>query len=143
MYRHQRRKSCCGIGVQQRPHSPISDKALSLGHVRPFAAVPIGADRQYAGYIDPATSRFIRPGSGPDSEREKMPERKQKGSGSGEGGGGDKEIDPIIRGLLDRLPSPGDVWPDTERKLWLQLLEGSFKLIHKDVPAAEEGTEPR
>jgi hypothetical protein len=24
------------------------------------------------------------------------------------------------------------VWPDSERKLWLQLLEASFKLIYKD-----------
>jgi hypothetical protein len=25
------------------------------------------------------------------------------------------------------------VWPEAERKLWLQLLEGSFKLIYKDA----------
>ena len=42
------------------------------------------------------------------------------------------DIDPIIRGLLARLPQSGDVWPGIERKLWLQLLEGSFKLIYKD-----------
>jgi hypothetical protein len=41
-------------------------------------------------------------------------------------------IDPIIEGLLKRLPKSGDVWPEAERKLWLQLLEGSFKLIYKD-----------
>jgi DNA recombination protein RmuC len=29
-------------------------------------------------------------------------------------------IDPIIRGLLARLPKSGDVWPEAERKLWLQ-----------------------
>jgi hypothetical protein len=28
----------------------------------------------------------------------------------------------------------GDVWPEADRKLWLQLLEGSFKLIYKDAP---------
>jgi hypothetical protein len=27
----------------------------------------------------------------------------------------------------------GNVWPEAERKLWLQLLEGSFKLIYKDA----------
>jgi hypothetical protein len=32
-------------------------------------------------------------------------------------------------GLLKRLPKTGDVWPEADRKLWLQLLEGSFKLI--------------
>jgi hypothetical protein len=32
---------------------------------------------------------------------------------------------------LKRLPKTGDVWPEDDRKLWLQLLEGSF-LIYKD-----------
>lgn len=54
------------------------------------------------------------------------------------GGGGDEPppIDPIIAGLLKRLPKSGDVWPEAERKLWLQLLEGSFKLIYKDQTPA-------
>ncbi len=56
---------------------------------------------------------------------------KKNGNGKGGGGGGD-EIDPIIQGLLARLPKAGDVWPEVERKLWLNLLEGSFKLIYKD-----------
>jgi hypothetical protein len=30
------------------------------------------------------------------------------------------------------LRATGDVWPEADRKLWLQLLEGSFKLIYKD-----------
>jgi hypothetical protein len=30
-----------------------------------------------------------------------------------------------------------DVWPEAERKLWLQLLEGSFKLIYKDAAAGK------
>ena len=54
------------------------------------------------------------------------------------GGGGNEnppDVDPIIEGLLKRLPKSGDVWPITERKLWLQLLEGSFQLIYKDAPA--------
>jgi hypothetical protein len=33
---------------------------------------------------------------------------------------------------LKRLPKSGDLWPEADRKLWLQLLEGSFKLIYKD-----------
>jgi hypothetical protein len=34
---------------------------------------------------------------------------------------------------LVRLPKSGEVWPEAERKLWLELLSGSFKLIYKDV----------
>jgi hypothetical protein len=51
--------------------------------------------------------------------------------------GGQPEIDPIIRGLLARLPKSGEAWPESERKLWLELLEGSFKLIYKDKPDKE------
>jgi hypothetical protein len=35
-------------------------------------------------------------------------------------------------GLLARLPKTGNVWPESERALWLELLKGSFKLIYKD-----------
>jgi hypothetical protein len=53
-------------------------------------------------------------------------------------GGGPAKIDPVIQGLLARLPKFGDVWPEGERKLWLQLPEGSFKLIYKDKEAPTE-----
>jgi hypothetical protein len=52
------------------------------------------------------------------------------------------EIDPIIMGLLDRLPKPGDMWPEADRKLWLQLLEGSFKLIYKDKTREVDWNKP-
>jgi hypothetical protein len=39
--------------------------------------------------------------------------------------------------LLKRLPKTDDVWPEADRKLWLQLLEGSFKLIYKDATPAK------
>ena len=54
------------------------------------------------------------------------------GGGGGGSGGEPPGIDPIIAGLLKRLPKSGDVWPEAERKLWLELLSGSFKLIYKD-----------
>jgi hypothetical protein len=41
-------------------------------------------------------------------------------------------LDPIIRGLLTRLPKPGEVWPTDERAAWLNLLEGALKVIYKD-----------
>jgi hypothetical protein len=31
-----------------------------------------------------------------------------------------------------RSPKSGEVWPEAERKLWLDLLAASFKLIDKD-----------
>ena len=43
-------------------------------------------------------------------------------------------IDPIIKGLLVRLPAPGSSWPMAARKAWLGLLEGSFGIIYRDEP---------
>ena len=44
------------------------------------------------------------------------------------------QIDPVIAGLLTHLPLPGSVWPIEARKQWLELMEGSFRLIFKDKP---------
>lgn len=42
-------------------------------------------------------------------------------------------IDPIIRGMLMRLPAPGEVWPSAAQKAWLTLLEGAFGIIYKST----------
>jgi hypothetical protein len=52
-------------------------------------------------------------------------------------------LDPIIRILLSHLPKTGNVWPEADRKLWLQLLEGSFKLIYKDTQRVPTISIPR
>jgi hypothetical protein len=90
-----------------------------------------------AGFFVHGEDRLVRPanpGTKP-IEEQKPPasERDSETNRGGGGGGGDPPaIDPIIGGLLKRLPKTGDVWPEADRKLWLQLLEGSFKLIYKD-----------
>jgi hypothetical protein len=92
----------------------------------------------YASFIDPASGRFVKPGLGGAKEdvarSQDQGDTTRRGGGGGDGGG-EPEIDPIIKGLLARLPKSGDVWPEAERKLWLELLSGSFKLIYKDAPA--------
>ena len=86
---------------------------------------------QFAGFIDAATGRFIKPGIGSAPKDDHAGQVDDDGKGCG-GGGEPPRIDPIIQGLLSRLPKSGEVWPEIDRKLWLQLLEGSFKLIYKD-----------
>jgi len=74
---------------------------------------------------------------GEGQRQQEKPADRDRSRTSGGGGGNENPppIDPIIDGLLKRLPKTGDVWPEADRKLWLQLLEGSFKLIYKDAPA--------
>ena len=53
------------------------------------------------------------------------------------------DLDPIIKGLLEKLPPPGQEWSEDQRKLWLGLLENTFRLIYKEpvkllTPPSEE-----
>jgi hypothetical protein len=86
---------------------------------------------EQAGYFEHGRNRLVMPGIAPGSQREEEKPREEDRNGGG-GGNEPPEIDPIIGGLLKRLPKSGAEWPEAERKLWLQLLEGSFKLIYKD-----------
>jgi hypothetical protein len=102
---------------------------------------------QYAGFIDSSSGRFVKPGIAQRDEGQRQQDKPadNERSRTGGGGGGDETppaIDPIIGGLLKRLPKTGDVWPEGDRKLWLQLLEGSFKLIYQDAPAEPPRGQP-
>jgi hypothetical protein len=46
------------------------------------------------------------------------------------GGGRMIGLDPLIEGLLDRLPPPGESWPDDKRKRWLQTFEANLEMIY-------------
>jgi len=88
---------------------------------------------QYAGFIDTATGRFVKPGIAQEDDGDRPQEKPTEPVRFAGGGDEPPGVDPIIAGLLKRLPKSGDVWPEAERKPWLQLLEGSFKLIYKDA----------
>ena len=47
------------------------------------------------------------------------------------------ELDPLIEALLEHLPAPGDYFSQDDRKLWLQILELSLKLIYSEQPQTE------
>ena len=93
---------------------------------------------QVAQFIDQQTGNFIEPGfptSGKPDSVNQDPSADPSSKKNGGGGGGDDlppEIDPIIEGLIRRLPKSGNVWPSEERKLWLGILENTFQLVYKD-----------
>jgi hypothetical protein len=53
--------------------------------------------------------------------------------------GGGQTLDPLIEGLLSRLPSPGDVWGIEKRKKWIETLEANLEMIY---PAADDDAAP-
>jgi hypothetical protein len=94
---------------------------------------------EQAGYFEHGKNRLVLPGFAeinPRADKSKDADRikadEEKNGDMGHSRQNPPHPDPIIQGLLGRLPKAGQIWPDAERKLWLQLLEGSFKLIYKD-----------
>lgn len=88
---------------------------------------------QQANFIDQQTGRFIKPAVGgrENEDHNTLPKNKNGGGGNGPTG-----LDPVIKGLVDKLPPPGSVWAEPDRQLWLQILESSFKLVYEDKPIA-------
>jgi hypothetical protein len=84
----------------------------------------------YAGFVDPATGRFIKPGNASIKSGEDKPPRGGNGDGDGSEPPG---LHPFIQGLLRELPKAGDVWPEAKRKLWLDTAGSIFKMIYKDA----------
>jgi hypothetical protein len=86
-----------------------------------------------AGFFEHGKQRLVMPGVTYQPDGPRANENEKPGSGNGGGGNGlPPGIDPIILGLLARLPKAGEVWPEAQRDLWVELLKGSFKLIYKD-----------
>jgi hypothetical protein len=44
--------------------------------------------------------------------------------------GGKSALDPLIQGLLSRLPNPGDPWSTDKRQKWLQTLAANLEIIY-------------
>lgn len=93
-----------------------------------------------AGFYESGRNRLVIPGaasfkgndqSPPPDEKRDVDRNKGGGNGGGDDGGEEK-LDPIIKGLIDRLPRPGEKWSKAKRKLWLQILENSFDLVYED-----------
>jgi hypothetical protein len=122
-------KELVGLGVA----STLSDTARRI----------LERSAEQAGFYEAGRDRLVMPGYAPqdgpsgDVVVETNGGGGMGGGGSLGGGGGEPPaIDPIIAGLLKRLPKSGAKWSKAQRKLWLSLLEGSFDLIYEDDEAA-------
>src|ERR1700676_4904806 len=62
----------------------------------------------------------------------KKPEDRNKRDNGDDGDGGPPGLHPFVQGLLKELPMAGDVWPEEQRKLWLDTAASIFKMIYKD-----------
>lgn len=74
----------------------------------------------------------------PAMKREQQ--HRQEGAGSqpgfGAGESRDSNLDPIIDGLVKRLPPAESEWPMAKRKAWLQAAEAAFAVLY-ELPAED------
>jgi hypothetical protein len=75
---------------------------------------------------------IIKPGVGSTSIKEDQPSKEN--SGNGDGPNDPPGLHPFVQGLLKELPKAGDVWPEDQRKLWLDTAASIFEMIYKDQP---------
>ncbi len=89
---------------------------------------------QYAGFIDASSGRFVKPGI---AAKEEGPQHNiddgKKNRNNGGDGNEPPDLHPFVQGLLKELPKAGEVWPEAQRKLWLDTAASIFKMIYKNA----------
>ncbi len=86
---------------------------------------------QYAGFIDAASGRFVKPGIVSGEETRQQSDKidvSKKRSGSNDGNE-PPDLHPFVQGLLNELSKAGTAWPEDQRKLWLDTAASIFKMI--------------
>lgn len=132
-------------GQQLPPAAALERQLVQMGVAKKQASRArqvLERSAQQAGFSEQGRDRLVQPAIKGDSETDTPPPPPGGGggfSGNGGSGTGDFDLDPIIAGLLHRLPASGALWPEAQREIWLDLLKGSFKLIYKEPGPNEHG----
>jgi hypothetical protein len=101
---------------------------------------------EYAGFFEQGKNRLVKPGIAETGVKQ---EQRDQGAGGGGGGGGaDERLDPMLVGLIDKLPRGSAAWPLKDRITWLQAATVIFQLVYGtesdiDVKTKQDGGQAR
>ena len=127
-------------GRQLPPAAALEREIVSLGVAekqKERARQTLERSAQHAGFCEQGQDRLVRPGISKHDDPPLDSDARNQGGGGNDGdGSGPPTIDPIIQGLINRLPPAGAEWGKDERKLWLGILESSFDLVYKEKQRA-------
>jgi hypothetical protein len=88
----------------------------------------------YAGFIDAASGRFIKPGvAGVKDERseQRVADDRAKNLSGGDGGGStDLNLDPLLIALLRKIPDTEKGWPASQRMRWFRTFAMNVSQIY-------------
>ena len=86
-----------------------------------------------AGFFDFGSERLVKPPTGKPFLQTPPSDPKSNPPGLRKADGGEQHAyDPLIEGLLKRLPSPESAWPIDARKRWLQAASNIFDVMYTD-----------
>lgn len=87
----------------------------------------------FAGFLDPASGRFIKPGNGAPKAESATPSQSEATRGGGGDGGGrdsDLDLDPLLIALLKKIPTVGNQWPAPQRIRWFRTFAMNVSQIY-------------
>lgn len=96
----------------------------------------------FAGFLDPSSGRFIKPGNVGGREEPPPPKKELDGENGGKGGGGsddDLNLDPLLIALLKKIPGQAP-WPAAQRIRWFRTFAMNVSQIYDadDAPVEME-----
>ena len=129
-----------GKQLPDRPHG-LDNTLINFGvapKLKSNARLAFEKSARYAGFFNVDPDRLIEPiiAGGISSL---SAEGLTVGGGPTGGGGGISTprlgaLDPLIQGLLARLPPTGEAWSAEKRKKWLQTFEANLEMIYPTKP---------
>lgn len=122
------------------PAAALEREMANLGVAKkqtPKARQAFERSADQAGFFCQGRDRLVEPTFRGHSDPKPLPVTPKPMYG---GGGGGSDLHPFIVGLLKSLPEPNTLWPERERKKWLQTAENVFSLMYKGESEREGGT---
>jgi hypothetical protein len=94
-----------------------------------------------AGFFEHGNTRLVQPALVPLGGS--SPSDTVNGTDEKPDGGGSIMEDPLMIGLLNKLPPPGSIFLKNDRKRWLNALEVNFDFIYEGSPDEEAAAPPQ
>jgi hypothetical protein len=89
---------------------------------------------QYAGFIDQATGRFVKPGYAnakcDPKQQDQAKDQDDSPRKKRDGGGGGLDLDPLLIALLKKVPSADKGWPGPARVRWFRTFAMNVSQIY-------------
>ena len=126
------------FGGHVLPPPPAIERRIEQAGVSPKQKVRARQAFQksaiFAGYVDQATGRFVKPGNAgmrpQDENRNRAQDDAQKGGDDGTGGGDGLNLDPLLIELLRKIPKKEEGWAAAKRVRWFRTFAMNVSQIY-------------